>query len=244
MYTWLCDSAPIVDPNAAAALDGSIEYDDGWIPPTSRSGATEDRRRAVDGKPLEAALLGLHAAQADHPFWNNRLFKACAAGALTREDYKLLFSQYYLYSRSFTRYLAALMANCEDDLHRARLTENIWDEGGGLAPELRHAEIFRRFLRDGLGVDVDAIDFLDGTRLFVRQYLDFCAHAHPAAGAAFLSLGTEGIVSRMYGTFLHGLLRAGLAEEHTAFFRIHMACDDEHAQTLEQIMMGYASMPD
>jgi quercetin dioxygenase-like cupin family protein len=33
-------------------------------------------------------------------------------------------------------------------------------------------------------------------------------------------------------------------EEHLSFFRIHMECDDEHAETLEQIMMSYAGMPD
>jgi mannose-6-phosphate isomerase-like protein (cupin superfamily) len=155
-----------------------------------------------------------------------------------------VFSQYYLYSRNFTRLLAGLMASCDNDLLRARLTENLWEEGGGLAPELRHSEIFRGFLRHGLAVDVDHIEFFDATRLFVQSYLDFCVHAPPAAAAAFLSLGTEGIVPRLYETFLEGLQRAGVGEEHMAFFRIHIACDDAHAETLEQIMLSYGSMPD
>src|SRR5580700_898068 len=227
MSAWLSDTIPIVDPAAAAALGGSIRRGDESIPPSSRSTVSDARRRAADAPPHRPALARLHAAQADHPFWHNRILRAAAAGALTRDDYRTLFSQYYLYSQSFTRFIAALMANCEDDLHRSRLAENLWEEGGGLAPEQRHAEIFRRFLRGGLGIDVADIDFLDATRLFVREYLDFCLHAHPAAGAAFLSLGTEGIVPRMYATLFDGLLRAGVAEPHLAFFRIHMECDDQ-----------------
>src|SRR5262249_39152867 len=155
-------------------------------------------------------LARLHTAQAEHPFWNNRVFRACAAGALTRDDFRLLFSQYYLYTQGFTRYLAALMASCESDLHRARLAENIWTEGGGAEPDRRHAEIFRGFLRDGLGIDIEDIEFMDSTRLFVREVLDFCTRAHPAAGSAFLSLGTEGIVPRMYAILVDGLLKAGV----------------------------------
>jgi pyrroloquinoline quinone (PQQ) biosynthesis protein C/quercetin dioxygenase-like cupin family protein len=244
MSAWLSDTHPIVDPAAAAALGGAIKRGDESIPPSSRSTLSEARRRASDATPQRAALARLHAAQAEHPFWHNRLLKAASAGALTKGDYRILFSQYYLYSQSFTRFIAALMANCEDDLHRSRLAENLWEEGGGLAPEQRHAEIFRRFLRGGLGIDVADIDFLDASRFFVREYLDFCLHAHPAAGAAFLSLGTEGIVPRMYATLLDGLLKAGVGEEHLAFFRIHMECDDQHAETLEHIMMSYSGMPD
>jgi pyrroloquinoline quinone (PQQ) biosynthesis protein C/quercetin dioxygenase-like cupin family protein len=246
MSLWLSDGLSIVDPAANAALGGSMKRGDESIPPSSRGVPrdSESRRRDAGALPLESMLSRLHAAQAEHPFWSNRLFKACATGSLTREDFRLVFSQYYLYTQAFTRYLAAVMANCESDLYRARLAENIWEEGGGSAPERRHAEIFRRFLREGLSVDVSDLDFSDATRFFVREYLDFCLRAPPAAGAAFLSLGTEGIVPRMYGILLDGLLKAGIAEEHCTFFRIHMECDDEHAETLEQIMVSYAGVPD
>jgi pyrroloquinoline quinone (PQQ) biosynthesis protein C/mannose-6-phosphate isomerase-like protein (cupin superfamily) len=248
MYAWLHDgNVPIVDPAAAAALGTAIRRSDESIPPSSRGipiDAERRRRRRSDAPPPEEGLERLRAVQAEHPFWHNRLFRACSAGALTREDFQIVFSQYYLYSQNFTRYLAGLMASCENDLFRARLAENIWEEGGQQAPEQRHAEIFRRFLQAGLGVDVGDIDFLEATRFFVREYLDFCVRSHPAAGAAFLSLGTEGIVPRMYAVLLDGLLKAGVAESHLGFFRMHMECDDEHAATLEELMMSYASMPD
>src|SRR5262249_40472518 len=149
------------------------------------------RRRGAAAEALDAMVEHLHIAQAEHELWDCRFLRAAAAGALTREDFRVFFSQYYLYTQSFTRFLAALMAGCENDLHRARLAQNIWEEGGGAAPERRHAEIFRRFLREGLGVDVEDIDFGDSARFFVREYLEFCLRSHPAAGSAFLALGTE-----------------------------------------------------
>ncbi|APR83215.1 Hypothetical protein A7982_08564 [Minicystis rosea] len=245
MSAWLSDSkVPIIDPTAAAALGGSIKRVDESIPPSSRGMPPDSRRRPTDAPPADTLLTRLRLEQAEHPFWQNRLFRACSSGVFNRDDFAFVFSQYYLYSQGFTRYLAAVMANCESDYYRAHLAENIWEEGGGAEPSQRHAEIFRRFLRDGLNVDVANIDFLDASRFFVREYLDFCLRSHPAAGSAFLSLGTEGIVPRMYAVLLDGLLKAGLREEHASFFRIHMECDDAHAETLEKMMVSYAHLPD
>jgi len=194
----------------------------------------------VDVDPLQA-LVHLEEQQATHPFWENRLFLACKAGALRLEDFRYIFSQYYLYSKNFTRYLAALLANLEDDLLRARITENLWEESGGIDIEKRHAQIFRRFLQEGLGIDdLASIEYADFSRYFVREYLDFILHGHPMEAAAFLSLGTEGIVARMYGIFVEGLLKAGVPQEQLAFFRIHMECDDAHAFTLQQVMLSFA----
>jgi len=225
---------------------GALKRPDDTVPTSSRKphALPEPRPSACGELSPEAALEKLHTAQGEHPFWQNRLFKACNAGTLTRDDFKFIFSQYYLYSKNFTRYLAAVMAHCDSDLQRAALAENLWEEGGGLAPEQRHAEIFRRFLSNGLGIDVNSIDFLDSTRFFVREYFDFCLHSHAAAGSAFLSLGTEGIVPRMYAIFLGGLQKVGLAEPHTTFFRLHVECDDAHAETLEKMMLSYAATPD
>ncbi len=136
------------------------------------------------------------------------------------------------------------MANCEDDLYRSRLTANLWEESGEKDIEKRHAQIFRRFLREGLSIDIDRIDYLDCTRNFVGEFLRFCLQSHPMASSAFLSLGTEGIVSRMYSTFVEGLTKAGVEEKHLEFFRIHIGCDDEHAATLEKMMCSHFGEPD
>lgn len=192
---------------------------------------------------LDADLQRLGALRDQHRIWQNPLLKAFAAGVLTREDLQYVFSQYCLYSKNFTRYLCALMANCDSDYFRARLTENIWEESGSSDVRVRHSELYRRFVCDGLGVDVDAIAFSASARLFTNEYLSYCVHSPPSAASAFLAHGTEGIVARLYQVFLVGLRKAGIAEEHLEFFRVHIACDDEHAATLQEIVASYASEP-
>jgi pyrroloquinoline quinone (PQQ) biosynthesis protein C/quercetin dioxygenase-like cupin family protein len=191
----------------------------------------------------DAELRSLERFQAEHPIWDCRLIRACRAGLLTKEDFKHIFGQYYRYSKNFTRYLTALMTNCESDYYRAHLSENLWEEGGGADPEKRHAELFRRFLRQALGVDPDAIQYQSFANDFFHQYLDFCRNSSALAGSAFLSLGTEGLISRLYGYFCEGLLKAGIAEEELVFFRLHMECDDEHAITLAELMRSFSGEP-
>ncbi|HEX7836504.1 MAG TPA: hypothetical protein VF469_03525, partial [Kofleriaceae bacterium] len=83
-------------------------------------------RLADSGDSIEHQLAALHAMQHEHVFWNCRLLAAFAQGALSRDDMRYVFSQYHLYSSGFTRYIAAVMANCESDLFRAQLAQNLW----------------------------------------------------------------------------------------------------------------------
>jgi quercetin dioxygenase-like cupin family protein/pyrroloquinoline quinone (PQQ) biosynthesis protein C len=178
-----------------------------------------------------------------HPLWGCRLLRACTAGHLTREDWRYLFGQYALYSSNFTRFLSAAMANCPSDYYRARLAQNLWEEGGMQDPQHRHAEIFRTFLREGLALD-EACPPEPFTEHYVEQVLSHCLSVSPAFASAFLSLGTEATVPRLYGMFREGLLRAEVAERHLRFFSLHMECDDEHAATLLELMRSYAGEPD
>lgn len=210
----------------------------------------ENRPVSISLEPYEKqasqadVLHRLHEMQSRHQFWSNRLFRACRQGSLSIDDFQFVFSQYYLYSQNFTRYIAALMTNSDNDYYRARLSENLWEEGGGAEPEKRHAELFRKFLREALSIDLDAIEYLDSTSYFVREYLDFCLKSHPMAGSAFLSLGTEGIVARMYSILVDGMRKAGIEDDKLEFFYLHMACDDEHAVTLEEMMLSHSDQPD
>ena len=177
----------------------------------------------VSQKTVEPELVKLRALQADHAFWNNPLLVAFAQGALSREDLRYVFSQYHLYTKNFTRFVAAVMANCDSDLFRAQLSENLWEEGGGCEPDRRHAEIFRGFLRKSLGVEnTDTIDYAPYTRHFVREYLVQCLRSEPMVGTAFLSLGTEGVVARLYQTMVIGLRKAGIPDDELEFFNIHI----------------------
>jgi quercetin dioxygenase-like cupin family protein/pyrroloquinoline quinone (PQQ) biosynthesis protein C len=192
---------------------------------------------------VDAELKELERFQAQHSIWNCRFIRACRAGLITRDDFKHVFGQYYRYSKNFTRYLTALMTNCESDYFRSRLSENLWEEGGGSDPEKRHAELFRRFLSDALDVDPLVIRYQSLADVFFHQYLDFCRNSSALAGSAFLSLGTEGVISRLYGYFCEGLLKAEIPEEQLLFFRLHMECDDEHAITLAELMRSYSDTP-
>lgn len=42
------------------------------------------------------ALKQFRELQSQHQFWNNRLFRACRQGYLAVEDFRFIFSQYYL----------------------------------------------------------------------------------------------------------------------------------------------------
>ena len=188
-------------------------------------------------------ITRLHRLEEEHPMWSCQLMEAFSRGFLTLEDCRYIFSQYFMYSKNFTRYLAALMATCDKDYYRSRLSENLWEEGGGAVPEQRHAEIFRNFLKDGLGLDINNLQYDDHAKLFSKSYLDYCLQAHPAAASAFLSMGTEGIVARLYAVICQGLLKAGIAEKDLHFFHLHMECDDEHALTLKEMMLSYQDEP-
>jgi pyrroloquinoline quinone (PQQ) biosynthesis protein C/mannose-6-phosphate isomerase-like protein (cupin superfamily) len=193
---------------------------------------------------VESMLEELRARRDTHALWDNRLLQAFAAGTLDADDLRYVFAQYYLYARNFTRYLSALMTTCESDFFRARLSEALWSEGGGHEPELRHAHIFRRFLARALGVTgLASIAYDDATRLFVDRYLRYCLDAAPLASAAFLSLGTEGIVPRLYSIFVEGLRKAGIDEAEIALFRVHIDGEGEEAAILEQLMTSYAHEP-
>jgi quercetin dioxygenase-like cupin family protein len=47
----------------------------------------------------------------------------------------------------------------------------------------------------------------------------------------------------MYSMFMTGLAAAGLRPDQLEFFQLHVECDDDHAETIEQIMLSYAYEP-
>jgi len=136
------------------------------------------------------------------------------------------------------------MANCENDFLRSLLSENLWEEGGGCEPEKRHAQLFRNFL-GVLGIqDPDNINYESYSQVFAQQYFLASSNHDPLYSSAFLSLGTEGIVARMYTIFVEGLKKVGLSDSELKFFYLHMECDDEHAETLEKIVLSYGHRND
>lgn len=214
--------------------------------PKSVSESTVSRFAVVtddDTSPVDTFVTGLREAMHEHPMWTCRLLRASAAGHLTLGDWRYVFAQYSHYSGQFTRFIAAAIANCPSDYFRSRLSENLWEEGGMRSPEERHAQLFRDFLEQGLQIDPQRVRLDPHTEHFVQQYLTHCLTGNPAFVSAFLALGTEATVARLYRIFSDGLMRVGLQGSQLRFFAIHMACDDAHAQTLVELMLSYADQP-
>ncbi len=177
----------------------------------------------------------------EHKLWHNPLLKDCAAGLLDQGDFQVLFEQHYFYARNFTRLLAAVMMNCEDDYYRARLSENLWEEAGMKDVEERHSTLFYRFLHDHLNIEsVDKLECKPHTKMLCEKSLHYVAGAPAIMGASFMSFGVEGIVARLYSILVKGMLNAGLRQEYLGYFALHIGCDDEHAETLKALVAHYA----
>lgn len=190
----------------------------------------------------ETVLIHLNGLKNQHKIWQNPLLLACEKGLLKREDFQYLFAQYYFYSKNFTRLLAACMVRCNNDFYRSKLSQNLWEEGGGQDIQLRHAEIFRQFLIRNLDIELSKIHFESYTQLFFNQYLELCLN-DTLESSAILSFGTEGIVAKLYGIFKKGMLNCGFFDEDLTFFNIHINCDDDHAITLQELCLSFHNEP-
>lgn len=187
---------------------------------------------------MERYLNHLNRLKNNHSIWKNPLLLACEKDNLKLEDFQYFFSQYYFYSKNFTRLLAACMVHCNNDFYRSKLSQNLWEEGGGLEIEQRHAELFRQFLIKSLGLDIKKLEFEGYSKYFFSQYLELCLNDTLTASAV-LSFGTEGIVARLYKILKSGLLKCGMIESDLTFFNIHIECDDDHAVTLQELCLSF-----
>ncbi len=175
----------------------------------------------------------------NHRIWENPLLKAFTNGSLTISDFRFFFSQYYRYSQNFTKYLTICMLKCDNDFYHAKLCENLWEEAGEENIDNRHVEIYRQFLINCLKVSVSDIEFEPYSELFYKKYIELLNGSSASECAAVLSFGTEGIIGRLYSILREGLLSAGVDDKELLFFNIHIACDDDHAKTLEEMTLSY-----
>jgi len=194
----------------------------------------------INNSPYEAQMHELYQLRDSHQIWDNPLLMSCESGLLRKEDYQYIFSQYYYLSKNFTRLISAAIVNCENEYFRAKLSENLWEEAGEEEIEHRHSVLFEKFLSDTLGLgDLNSVKSESYTELFFEKYLSQCSSKDTLCVAAMLSLGSEGIVSRLYKFFKKGLLSVGIKDESLLFFNLHIDCDDDHAEVLEQLMLSF-----
>ncbi|WDE05393.1 iron-containing redox enzyme family protein [Thalassomonas viridans] len=177
-----------------------------------------------------------------HAIWQNPLLKACERNELTLADYGYIISQHFYYSKGFTRLISALMVNCDDDKYRAELSHNLWEEAGEENSEERHSNLLRKMLNNVFGInDPDQTEFKDYTVSYFDDCLRFLKNSNCIGCAAFLGWGTEGVVANIYNYLFTGLTRLGVAEEELLYLSLHMECDDEHAEVIEDIALSQCS---
>lgn len=196
---------------------------------------------------------------ANHPLFEVlRTSRACEKPAVLRS----LLREYYVYSRSFTRHLAAVTANLEDPQHRNALVPNAVEEAGAIDEEhlellaehgltkadvaLPHPTLFLRFL-EALGFTPLQLSepAQVATTVWIETFHAVCRGGE-AEGVGALGIATEGIVRTTYLALMQSITKTfpHLTPPDTAFFVLHTLVDDEHALVLRDIACALAITPE
>ena len=188
--------------------------------------AAASSQRALVGDAVKGSLESLD---------NVDFLRRCRAGIATKTELTEFLVQHYFYSRHFTRYLCALIANLTNDADRVALTGNLWEEMG-LGPQAGtpHSQIYREMLVE-LDIDPSRYRPSPKTLALVDTMFRLTSDPESIVGLGAIWLGAEALVPRLYRQILAGLLGAGFPEKHLLFFQIHIDGDDEHAATMERI---------
>jgi pyrroloquinoline-quinone synthase len=161
--------------------------------------------------------------------------RRCKSGEISREELYLFVQQHQIYSRCFTRFLAALLVNMENDDHRLALTHNLFDEMGlGDAGNLPHAKLYLDMMAN-MGL-MPSTSTLPSTQRLVDTMFECCRSRNYMVGLGALCLGAEGIVPFIYQRIVDGFLAVGEPLANLQFFTLHIDCDDDHAETMNEII--------
>jgi pyrroloquinoline quinone (PQQ) biosynthesis protein C len=71
--------------------------------------------------------------------------------------------------------------------------------------------------------------------------LHHCKNPNPSYGLGAICLGAEALVPGLYTDLIAGFTACGIAPKDIDFFRIHVECDDGHAETLRDMMVSIAA---
>lgn len=150
--------------------------------------------------------------------------------------------QYGLYSANFTHYVSAVINNLSDPKHKKILQCNLAEEHGDthdveLPQDVLasvegqpHTVLYRRF-QEAIGVDLGNLEATSECPglIWSQQFLALC-DSNECTGAGAIGIGTEFIVSRIFGQILDGLkVHSNLTMEQRVFFDLHSDCDEKHA---------------
>lgn len=188
-----------------------------------------------DVKRLDDAKLQFVEQLRGHSFLTR-----CRQGTITLDELKVFLVEQGFYSSYFTRYLCALMSNLPSNHEVLLLGQNLFEELGlGEGGSTPHHLIYRDMLGH-FGLSLDGATPARGTLGLINTMLHHCRHPNAAFGLGAICLGAEALVPHIYSDLISGFTACGVAPEHIEFFRIHVECDDGHAQTIRDIMLSLA----
>ena len=184
---------------------------------------------------LETTKENLIHRVRSHPF-----LERCRKGTITLDELKEFLVQQGLYSAYFTRYLCALMSNLPSGDAVLELAENLFEELGLDGGESTPHHIIYRNMLERFGLSIKGIEPTLSTRKLIDTMLHHCRNTNPSYGLGAICLGAEALVPALYTDIIAGFTACGVDARDIEFFRIHVECDDGHAETLRDMMVNIA----
>ncbi|MGO0791118.1 TenA family transcriptional regulator [Herbaspirillum seropedicae] len=180
---------------------------------------------------LEAEKARLISTLRAHSFLTR-----CREGSVSLQELKFFLVQQGQYSAYFTRYLCAMMANLPSNVEVFELAENLFEElGFAGGEETPHYLLYRNMLAD-FGLSLESAPPTAATRKLIETMFSCCRDTRASVGLAALCLGAEALVPMMYADIIAGFEAHGMSKDTIRFFHLHVACDDDHAETIENIL--------
>jgi pyrroloquinoline quinone (PQQ) biosynthesis protein C len=186
---------------------------------------------------LRVASAQLADRVLSHPF-----LMGCVDGRTSLDQLRAFLVQHGKYSRYFTRYLCALISQLENVDDVLRLADNLAEElgfGADAGTRVPHSHIYASLLRD-FDLDLEAHPVNDETQNLIDTMHMLCRQPHGTAGLGAMCLGAEALVPLVYARLLDGFRHCGIGKERLEFFTLHIECDDDHAATMQQILVKQA----
>jgi pyrroloquinoline-quinone synthase len=183
-------------------------------------------------KAIEKQVSDFSTKIAYHPFLLN-----CRSGQISLDALRCFLVQHGKYASYFTRYLCALISQLEHAPDVLHLAENLAEELGFGDKESGppHSQIYASLLRR-FDLSTDALPTFPETENQIRTTFMLCRQPEGIAGLGALCLGAEAIVPTIYSAVVQGFRHHGIADKDLDFFKIHIECDDGHAETMYQIL--------
>jgi len=166
-----------------------------------------------------------------HPF-----YLAWARGELSKEALTDYSRQYYHHVAAFPTYLSAVHANCDDQVTRKQLLNNLIDEEAG-SPN--HPELWKEFA-DGLGVkdaELARTEKQPETKNLINTFRSVCRQRSTAEGLAAL-YAYESQIPSICESKIDGLKKYyGFNKpEHYEYFTVHIEADREHSAAEREML--------